>query len=133
MSEKRAVGRPKKYTDKKIREICSEMNNYTEKTDIPILSEFAYTNGYRFAIFYEYDGFKDSVDHLLRKKEAQLEKLSLFHVVNPTMAIFSLKQLGWSDKQAVELSGKDGGPIDLSHSEKQQRISELLEKRNASD
>jgi len=40
---------------------------------------------------------------LFDKKEAQLEKLGAFNVINSTMAIFSLKQLGWRDKQEISI------------------------------
>jgi hypothetical protein len=31
----------------------------------------------------------------------------------PTGAIFALKNYGWKDKQDVEISGKDGGPLQI--------------------
>ena len=39
------------------------------------------------------------------KKEAQLERLALRKEINHTMAIFSLKQLGWKDTQDIAHSG----------------------------
>jgi hypothetical protein len=53
------------------------------------------------------EDFEDLMESLLAKKEAQLEKLALF----TTMAIFSLKNMGWSDRQDIEVSGKGGEAI----------------------
>ena len=36
----------------------------------------------------------------------------------------------WKDRQAVELTGKDGDPIEFTKTDRQKRIDELLEKRN---
>lgn len=55
---------------------------------------------------------------------------------DPTAAIFWLKNRqpkSWRDKQDIEHTGKDGGPIEISNltsEERQKRISELLSKRN---
>ena len=54
---------------------------------------------------YDYDEFSALRKRAIDKKEAQLERMALSGDVDKTMAIFSLKQLGWSDKQQVEHSG----------------------------
>ena len=100
------AGRPKIYTDEKIAEICQLIDKYTEDTTVPIISEFCYTHDIRKQTLYAYDGFSDSIKRLIEKKEAMLEKLALAGKVNVTMAIFSLKQLGWKDKQEIAHSGE---------------------------
>jgi hypothetical protein len=103
------MGRPVKYTEARIAEICDLLLTYIANSDIPILAEFAYQNSIPRQKLYEladkserlYDAIKTAID----KKEAQLEKLALQNKINHTMAIFSLKQLGWRDKQELEHSG----------------------------
>lgn len=97
--------REKKYTDKVIKEIHKKLKAYIEETPIPILAEFAYKNGIPRQQMYKFESMSDTIKMLRDKKEAQLEKLGLFGKINTTMAVFSLKQLGWKDKQEVDLNG----------------------------
>lgn len=100
------VGRPKEWTQEKISETIKKLNNYIDNNEIPIVSEFAYLNDIRKATLYEIPELKYSIKRAIEKKEAQLEKGALGGLLNSSMAIFSLKQLGWSDKQTIELDGK---------------------------
>ena len=54
---------------------------------------------------YLYDNqmFSTLLKKCIAKKEANLEKGALTGKLNPSMAIFSLKQIGWKDKQADEM------------------------------
>lgn len=103
------MGRPKVYTDEYISEIVDKIICYTEETEIPIIVEFCYKNNIRKQALYDYEGFSDSIKALIEKKEAQLERKALNKEIDHTMAIFSLKQLGWTDKSEVEHSGKVEG------------------------
>lgn len=113
------MGRPKKYTEDVIENIRKNMEDYIKVTDIPIVAEFAYQNDVPRQTLYDFassnEAFSDTIKRLIDKKEAQLEKLATLNAVNPTMAIFSLKQLGWKDKQQTELTGKEGGPIETTN------------------
>lgn len=99
------MGRPVKYTENKLKELLDSFYDYIEKTDIPIVAEFAYLNGFSRQRLYEFndklEGFSDAIKLCITKKEAQLEKKALGNEINNTMAIFSLKQLGWTDKAEV--------------------------------
>ena len=98
-------GRPVSvWTPQTLKKVNKEMRIYTEETDIPILAEFAYTHGYQRSELYKHPELSNAIKNMLSKKEAQLEKLGLMNQVNNTMAVFSLKQLGWSDKQHLEYS-----------------------------
>jgi len=99
------MGRPRNYTDKQVEKFLKLFEEYIKDTDIPIISEFAYLNDLPREIIYDYEEFTTLRKKAINKKEAQLEKLGLLNVVNSSMAIFSLKQLGWSDKQDIEHSG----------------------------
>ncbi len=101
------AGRPKVYTEEVIAEIKADLDKYIEDTPVPIVAEFAYTRDIRKAALYEQPELKYSIKRLIEKKECQLEKLAMASKVNTTFAIFSLKQLGWTDKQEIEHSVSD--------------------------
>ena len=104
------MGRPKKYTNKYITELAKRLEGYIDKTDVPILKEFAHTSHISSQRLYEFEKeneeFSEAIKRLRDKKEAQLEKLGLLNVINPTMAIFSLKQMGWKDRKEIAHEGE---------------------------
>ncbi|HNX81723.1 MAG TPA: hypothetical protein PKL77_06210 [Candidatus Omnitrophota bacterium] len=124
-------GRPPTFTEDLIREICDKLEEYIENTDIPIVAKFAAMNHvckqrlYDFAK--KYDWFGDTMKKCIDKKESSLEELALYNKINVSMAIFSLKQLGWTDKSQTEITGKDGGAIKIeaSFDEKMEMIRHL--------
>ena len=126
LSEKYTTGSPRTiWTEEKINEIISKMDKYTDESDLPILAEFAYQNNILRSQLYEYPEFANAIKRMMDKKEAQLEKLGAFNVINSTMAVFSLKQLGWTDKQQIEHSGEINN---ITREEREARIKELLKK-----
>ena len=92
------MGRPRNYTNEEVKDIFNRLEKYINETDIPIIAEFAYLNDIPRTTFYDYDEFSTLIKKLIDKKESQLEKMGLYGEVEKTMAIFSLKQLGWRDK-----------------------------------
>ena len=100
------MARPKEYTKERIEEILISLDTYIAQTDIPIVAEFAYQYEVRRQALYEYEEFSDTLKRLIDKKEAQLERKALDREIDHTMAIFSLKQLGWRDKKEIEHSGE---------------------------
>jgi len=94
------------WTPERIDEVIRLMDDYTENTAVPILAEVAYQNHFSKPTLYDIPELSDPIKRLLTKKESQLEKGALAGQVNATMAIFSLKQMGWRDKQEVEMSEK---------------------------
>ena len=99
------MGRPVKYTPEVIQEIKDAFEKYIRETEVPIVAEFAHQYGLPRAKLYEIEELNYTVKECIDKKEAQLERLGLTNQVNTTMAIFSLKQLGWRDKHEVEHGG----------------------------
>ena len=93
-----AAGRPKVRTQEELDEIARKLEEYIENNEIPIVAEFAYLNNIPRSSLYSDKQFETLLKKLIDKKEANLEKLALGNNVNTSMAIFSLKQLGWSDK-----------------------------------
>jgi hypothetical protein len=115
------MSRPIEYTPERLEEIRQAMDEYTERTEIPILAEFAYQNKIRRQAMYEHKELTDSIKNMMAKKEAQLERTAMDGDIPAAFAIFSLKQLGWRDKQDIELSGNKDKPIRMVS------ISEIME------
>lgn len=87
-------------------ELLAAFADYIDNTDIPILAEFAFQNNMLRETIYKYDEFSTLRKRCIDKKEAMLERKGLLGEIDKSMAIFSLKQLGWSDRQAIEHSGQ---------------------------
>ena len=85
--------------------LIQKLNEYIDHADVPIIAEFCYQHGIRRQNLYDIattnQELDDSIKRCIEKKEAQLEKKALAGEVNPIFAIFSLKQLGWTDRQEV--------------------------------
>lgn len=93
------------WTEEHIKSVKQKLNEYIDETDIPIIAEFAYKNDIRRAALYECPELAYTVKKAIEKKESALEREALHNGVNVTMAIFSLKQLGWRDKTDHEHKG----------------------------
>lgn len=78
------------------------VNEYTKNTELPILAECLLLNNWSETRFREWasrsEDLTNAVKNLKRKKEIVLEKGGLTGKYDKTMAIFSLKQLGWKDR-----------------------------------
>ena len=97
------AGRPRKANRKAL---AKAMEQYIEETEIPIIAEFAWKNNVLRESLYDWPEFSTLLKACTTKKEAELERLASQGKINVTMAIFSLKQLGWSDKQELKHSGQ---------------------------
>lgn len=97
------MARPKKYDPDKMADI---IDSYVVEEDIPVLKDVCYQNRWNDRYIHDLaktsEKLSESIKMLRYKKEANLEKLGLLGIVNSTMAIFSLKQLGWKDKATDE-------------------------------
>jgi hypothetical protein len=98
-------GRPRNHTDEEVEVFRKALEKYVQDTDIPILVEFCYMNDLSRDDLYNYPEFCTLRKKAIDKKEAQLERKGLDNDIDKTLAIFSLKQLGWSDKQEIAHSG----------------------------
>ena len=109
----------RKYTDEQVKKIIAEFEEYIDATTIPIISEFCYTHDVLRDDLYNYEEFYPTMRRCIAKKEANLEKLSLIGQISTPQAIFSLKQLGWKDRQDVTTTGTIGVKIvdDIEESE----------------
>lgn len=99
------MGRPTRY---KAKEMCPIIDKYTDETEMPIIKEVCFLNGWVYKRVFNiakeerYQELRDSLDRLLNKKEIYLEKELIKGKLNPAGAIFSLKQLGWTEKKISE-------------------------------
>ena len=100
-------GAPIKYTAELQAELAASLNDYVERTEIPILKEWCVINGNLSKYIYELPGLSDAIKRCIEKKESQLERKALSGEINVTMAIFSLKQLGWTDRRDIDMTVKD--------------------------
>lgn len=94
----------KKYDYEKVK---VQMREYIDATTLPILKEFCYKIAKVPASKIEQKAETDEelaelCVELKSKKESALERGGLSGQLNPTMAIFSLKQLGWKDTMDIE-------------------------------
>lgn len=104
------MARPREYDREAL---MAELEQYIENTDIPILAEFAAQHGFGKGLLHDWPEFSDLVKRCTSKKESALERQALAGNVNCAMAIFSLKQLGWSDRQDMTLKGDKAHPVAL--------------------
>lgn len=97
------MARPIKYN---IDDMIAIIEKYTEETELPILKEVCYMNNWLYntvmKLQRDNEDLFHSIKRLLDKKEVKLERGALSGKLDKTMAIFSLKQLGWKDKQEIE-------------------------------
>jgi hypothetical protein len=97
------MARPRSRTQTQDEELFNRFKKYIDNTTLPIIAEFAYMNDIERQYLYDNQMFSTLLKKCIAKKEANLEKGALTGKLNPSMAIFSLKQIGWKDKQADEM------------------------------
>ena len=104
------AGRPKVYTAKKIEEIRQMLEEYIKNEDLPQVSEFCYLNdinqGRITELSNENELFSKTIKKLYDKLQSQLWKLSWLNIINPSAAIFRLKNkpFNYSDKQEITVT-----------------------------
>ena len=127
---KRKPGHPvTRWTPTARAELLEALRDYIDRTNIPILAEFAYKNHIDRTQLYQYEELTHAIKECVTKKEAGLEKLMLSgmpHIASG--CIFSLKQLGWKDVQSIEHSGSIDFYHALTAEERKARIEELGKK-----
>lgn len=92
-------GRPREHNRENLRE---SLLQYIESRTIPVVSEWAYLNGVPRQKVYAMPELAEALQLAITKKEANLELGALAGKINVSMAIMSLKQIGWSDRRQVE-------------------------------
>ena len=111
------AGRPVKYaTPEQMQGIIDEYFREREEKGLP----FTIT-GLALALDMTREGLcfyadKEEFTDTIKKAKLRVEGYaedSVYTSRNPAGAIFILKNFGWSDTQKLELTGADGGPVDV--------------------
>lgn len=98
------MARPRKVN---IKDLINDLDDYIATADPPIIAEYAHLHGitrqrlYQLADEEKKHGRQqlfDALKKLSEAKEIALERGGLTEKYHPSVAIFSLKQLGWRDK-----------------------------------
>lgn len=86
--------------------LVEDIKEYTNSKDYPILKELCYLKHYNYDVIMakqrEDEVLSQAIKELLYKKEAYLEDRGIHGFLKASMAIFTLKQLGWKDNIQVE-------------------------------
>ena len=108
--------------------ICNALDSYTahcvKQKEVPILKEVFVKKGWS----YEYvckilngklleqgdQRLDTSRRNLVNAKGYMLERLGLKGKINSTLAVFSLKQLGWRDQQQVDVGTSNNKSIKIT-------------------
>jgi hypothetical protein len=99
-------------------ELLAKLNEYIDAHDIPVLQQFCYQHDILHRQLYDWPELASAVERARNKKEGNLEIKTLFGEINARVAIFSLKQLGWTDRGVQTLKGDRNAPVRLIVSEK---------------
>ena len=86
--------------------VVQDIIDYTEQTEYPILKELCYLKHYNYDYVMQLqrdnEELSQSIKELLDKKESYLEREGIKGNLAQTMAVFTLKQLGWRDNIEVK-------------------------------
>lgn len=92
--------------------LVQDIIDYTEQTEYPILKELCYLKHYNYDYVMQLqranEELSQSIKELLYKKESYLEREGIKGNLAQTMAVFTLKQLGWRDNIEVEHNAQNG-------------------------
>lgn len=111
-------------------EICRALDSYTaqcvKQKEVPILKEVFVKKGWDYMYVTQIlngklleqkpsdDRLDRSIKNLINAKEYMLERLGLKGKISTTMAVFSLKQLGWRDQQQVDVGSTNNKSIKIT-------------------
>jgi hypothetical protein len=102
------MARPVKFN---VDDIIQAVNSYIDSTDQPFIQEFCLNYDISDEQLMRYrnsnDKLSGAIKKLLAKQELYLIREGAANKINPTMAIFRLKQpvFGYTDRQDVKVSG----------------------------
>ena len=87
-------------------QIIDGVDKYLKTANPPIIAEYAHSLGITRQRLYQIadkdEAILDAIKRIVEAKEVMLEKKGLTGEYSATMAIFSLKQLGWRDRVEEE-------------------------------
>lgn len=105
-------------------EMCERLNDYTDtcirKKKVPILKEVVVKMGWNYDTVMGlerkegWEQLSEAINRLVNTKEYMLERLALDGKITNTMAVFSLKQLGWKDQQTMDVQSSNNKAIKIT-------------------
>ena len=105
-------------------EMVDKLNDYTDtcikKKKVPILKEVVVKMNwnYDYVMTLErkegWEELMEAINRLVNTKEYMLERLALDGKITNTMAVFSLKQLGWKDQQTMDGQSSNNKAIKIT-------------------
>lgn len=105
-------------------EMVDKLNDYTDtcikKKKVPILKEVVVKMNwnYDYVMTLErkegWEELREAINRLVNTKEYMLERLALDGKITNTMAVFSLKQLGWKDQQTMDVQSSNSKAIKIT-------------------
>lgn len=115
------MARPRKVN---VKDLIADVDDYIATADPPIIAEYAHLHGITRQRLYQLaDEEKghgkpqlfDALKKLSEAKEIALERGGLMERYHPSVAIFSLKQLGWRDRPEVLENTDDSISAETRH------------------
>lgn len=117
------MARPRtgKYEPEQMVEIIEDyLQVCLKKKRVPIFKEICVKAGWNYNVVQQkralpgYEALDEEMQRLINAKEFMLERLGLEGKIEKTMAVFSLKQLGWKDNNNIDVNTNvDGLKIKL--------------------
>lgn len=105
-------------------EMVDKLNDYTDtcikKKKVPILKEVVVKMNwnYDYVMTLErkegWEELREAINRLVNTKEYMLERLALDGKITNTMAVFSLKQLGWKDQQTMDVQSSNNKALKIT-------------------
>lgn len=99
-----------KYDCEKMCEIIEDyLQHCISHKKVPVFKEITVKQKWNYSYVWQlkdkegYEDLKETIQRLIDAKEWMLESLGLTGKIDRTMAVFSLKQLGWKDNQIVDI------------------------------
>lgn len=111
MADKKQRGQPRMYETPE--EMQAKIDEYFNGDGPKTITGLALYLGFADRqSLYDYQGLED-YSCIIKTARTRIESMYEERLADPkpTGAIFALKNMGWRDRQEVEHSGKDGGPI----------------------
>jgi hypothetical protein len=122
MGKKLQVGRPIKYTFAEKTKILKELETYIEAEEYPTMPKFCTLKHIPKQRIYEWakdekpnmeaqkkyplgEYFTELIKRMNDKQESFIEEHAIKGHITPSFAMFKLKQIGWTDKADIGITG----------------------------
>ena len=119
MASQFKVGQPIKYTEKVRRDLLDKLEVYIAENEYPTMPKFCVINKISKQRIYEWakdqklnsegkplgEYFSELIKQMNDKQESFIEEHTIQGHITPSFAMFKLKQIGWTDKADIGITG----------------------------